>query len=120
MRCSVVPLLGLVLAPTFIWASPRPLNAISPHNEEIAESRLESRFFALDPSLDGGNMDGTMIGPGLFKIANTPLSIQLGLGQIVDPEAMFNLLQRHAAPHRRPTRRFGRQPAAAVPGTVLV
>ena len=45
-------------------------------------------------------MDGTMIGPGLFKIANTPLSIQLGLGQIVDPEAMFNLLnatQRHIA-----------------------
>lgn len=41
-----------------------------------------------------------MIGPSLFQIPNTPLSIQLGLGQIVDPEAMFNLLnatQRHIA-----------------------
>ena len=78
MRYLVAPLLGLVLvlASTLIYASPR----------------LESRFNAWDPRIDGGNVDGTMIDGGSFQIPNTPLKVGLNLLKIVDPEALFALL----------------------------
>ena len=48
----------------------------------------------LDPSQDGGNEDGTMIGPGAFEIPNSDgdLSVGLGFNSITSPTPLRNVL----------------------------
>ena len=69
-------------------ASPTGSPSLSPNQPDF----LDPRFLVEDPSVDGGNMDNTMIGPGAFKIPNSDISVSLDLQTIVSPRANLNIL----------------------------
>ena len=98
MRTSTIPFLGLALSALLPIVSPTPILELFHRDAEPSasdpSSPLDPRYIVLDPSQDGGNEDGTMIGPGAFQIPNSngDLSANLGLVAVVSPAPMRNLL----------------------------
>lgn len=103
MRTSMISFLGggLALSALLPLASPTPILDLFLRDAEASTSEgdassppLTPRYIVLDPSQDGGNEDGTMIGPGAFQIPNSngDLSAGLSLTGVVSPGALRNVL----------------------------
>ena len=101
MRTSMMSsFLGLALSAIIpVAASPTPiLSELSIRDAEPSasdpSSPLAPRYIVLDPSMDGGNEDGTMIGPGGFSIPNSDgdLLVGLSLNSVASPTPLRNLL----------------------------